>query len=493
MGFVQKDAIKTTLISSFGLVLGYLNKGLLFLLILSTEQIGVINLCFSLGVLFAQFSNFGTIYTIWKFFPFFKNKEKKHHGFLSFILLIGIAGTLIMCLLFLLFQEHLESIYIEKSPLFIQYFIWIIPIGVGYVLYLILDVYLRALFKNIVSVFALDIVLRLGVTLILILLWAGVITFDLFVAIHGILFLLPPIILVVFLFKIKELHLGIKNIRISSRFRKIIFNYAAFNYINSLGTVLVNSLDIIMVAQYIGLRATGVYSTVVFLTSALQVPYKSLVRVSSPLVSEYWKNREMDKMKDLYTRVSSVSLVIGLGLFLLVWVNIDFLFSFLKNEFKAGIWVFFFLMMGRLMDMFFGLNGSIFNTSKKYRYDVVFTLFLIFAVYYLNTIMIPLWGMSGAAISTALAFFVYNIGRMVFVYSIYKIHPFNKNQFIIIGVGLLTLITCSYLDNLFINQWIQMIFNTTLSLLLFFGSIFLFSLEKETINYAKAMKKKLFN
>ena len=165
-------------------------------------------------------------------------------------------------------------------------------------------------------------------------------------------FLLPPIILVVFLFKIKELHLGIKNIRVSSKFRKIIFNYAAFNYINSLGSVLVNSLDIIMVAQYIGLRATGVYSTVVFLTSALQVPYKSLVRVSSPLVSEYWKSREMDKMKDLYTRVSSVSLVVGLGLFLLVWVNIDFLFSFLKYEFKAGIWVFFFLMMGRLMDMF---------------------------------------------------------------------------------------------------------------------------------------------
>ena len=266
----------------------------------------------------------------------------------------------------MLFQEHLESIYIKKSALFIQYFIWIIPIGVGYVLYLILDVYLRALFKNIVSVFALDIVLRLGVTLILILLWAGLISFDLFVAIHGLLFLLPPIILVVFfLFKIKELHLGIKNIRVSSKFRKIIFNYAAFNYINSLGSVLVNSLDIIMVAQYIGLRATGVYSTVVFLTSALQVPYKSLVRVSSPLVSEYWKSREMDKMKDLYTRVSSVSLVVGLGLFLLVWVNIDFLFSFLKYEFKAGICVFFFLMMGRLMDMFFGLNGSILIPQKN--------------------------------------------------------------------------------------------------------------------------------
>ena len=74
MGLVQKDALRTTLISSIGLVLGYVNKGLLFLLIFSTEQIGVVNLIFSLGVLFAQFSNLGSLYSIWKFFPFFKNK-----------------------------------------------------------------------------------------------------------------------------------------------------------------------------------------------------------------------------------------------------------------------------------------------------------------------------------------------------------------------------------------------------------------------------------
>ena len=119
-----------------------------------------------------------------------------------------------------------------------------------------------------------------------------------------------------------------------------------------------------------------------------------------------------------------------------------------------------------------------------------FTLFLIFAVYYLNTIMIPLWGMSGAAYFNRFSLFVYNIGRMIFFYFIYKIHPFNKNQFIIIGIGILTLITCYFLNNLFINEWIQMLFLIHRSLFCsFFGSIFLFSLEKETINYTKQMKK----
>ena len=35
MGFIQKDALRTMVITYFGLLLGYLNKGVLFVLILN--------------------------------------------------------------------------------------------------------------------------------------------------------------------------------------------------------------------------------------------------------------------------------------------------------------------------------------------------------------------------------------------------------------------------------------------------------------------------
>ena len=485
MGLVQKDALRTTLISSIGLVLGYVNKGLLFLLIFSTEQIGVVNLIFSLGVLFAQFSNLGSLYSIWKFFPFFKNKDKAHHGFLAFMLFIVSVGALLVTALFLVFRSSIESIYIEKSPLFLQYYYWVIPLGLGYLMYLVFEVYLRALFKNIISVFALDIVLRLAVTLLLFLFWNGQISFDSFVAGHSLLFFLPPLILIGYLIRIKEFYIHPKHIQISKRFQKILFNYSGFNYINSLGGVLVNSLDVIMVAQYIGLRATGVYTTVIFLTSALQVPYKALIRVSAPLVAEYWKTRDMLKMKLLYTQVSSVSLVLGLGLFLIVWVNIDFLFSFLKPEFSDGIWVFFFLMMGRLLDMYFGLNGAIFNTSKKYRYDLIFTLNLIVIVYVLNLYLIPLYGIEGAAISTAIALIVYNLGRVIFVFFTYNLHPFKFQQVLVIGVGVICFYLIKITPELFEITWLNAVLTTALTILIYFGAILLFNLEPELRKYLR--------
>lgn len=471
------------IISYVGIVLGYFNKGVLFLVLFNTDEIGLINLIIAIGTLFAQLSNFGSIFTIWKFFPFFRNKDKKHHGFLPFILLMVLAGIVLFTTLYLVFRDSIQNGYSEKSAAFNTYYYWTLPIGISYVLFLVLESYLRSLFKNIVPVLAYEIVLRLATTLILFCYMFDWLSFESFVIWHSLLYIIPCLILFAYLVRIDEFNLRYSSIQISKRFKRIMFQFSSIYYLNTLGVVLVNSLDVIMIAQIVGLKATGVYATVVFLSSVIQVPYRSVIRVSSPLISEYWKHREFDKMKDLYQKVSSISLVLGLGMFLMAWLNIDFLFSFLKPEFHSGIWIFFMLMIGRLVDMYFGLNGAIFTTSKKYRYELIFTIILIGSVYALNLVFIPIWGAVGAAISTSIALILFNLGRLIFVWKIYHIHPFTKNQFIVIGLFLITILAGHFTQGLINNKWIQFCFESTLVMGLFAFPIYFFKLENETISY----------
>lgn len=485
MGIVQKDAFRTTAISLIGVVLGYINKGLLFLLILTQEQIGLISLLITVGTLFAQFSSFGTAFTTLKFFPFFRNHTNKHHGFLPFIIRITIAGILASIIGFFVFRSLIESWYIEKSADFVNYYWWVLPIGIGYVAYLLLEAYLRSFYKNILSVFSYDIILRLCVTASLILFWKEWISFDAFIKINSLIYLVPPAILIVYLWKKNELYLSVKDIRISKRFQKLIFRFSAYNYLNSLGVVLVVSLDVMMIAQMIGLQATGVYSTVVFLASALLVPHRSLLRISAPLVAEYWKNRDMKAMNELYKKSGSVSLLIGLGSFIIVWLNIDLLFSFLDAEFQPGIWVFFALMLGRLFEMFFGLTGIIFATSKKYKYDLYFTILLVAIVYSLNVLLIPEWGIVGAAVSTAIALVLFNFGRYLFISVSYRLNPFEKNQFIVLGLGILTILAGEYLGGMASDLWTRSLIVSAIFLLLFVVPVFIFQLEKQSVTYVK--------
>jgi O-antigen/teichoic acid export membrane protein len=472
MGFIQKDALKTMITSYLGVALGYLNKAVLFILILSTEQIGLMNLLLSVGLLFAQFANLGTFYTTWKFFPFFKNKEKSHHGLIPFMLIIVCIGVVFFSVLALLFRSNIENLYIEKSPLFSEYFIWIIPIGISYVFFMVFEIYLRSLYKNLLAVIVNEIVLRLLLTVLLILLLFEQISFEQLVIIHSLSYVVPTLILMFYLKNIGELDLSIKSIQIAKRFKKILLQFSAINYINTLGYVLVTSLDLLMVSQMIGLKATGVYSTMVFLAGAILVPYK---------------HREMRKMQELYIKFSSVSLVIGLVFFLLIWLNIDPLFSFLPPEFLAGKWIFFFLIIGKLIDMYCGLNGSILVTSKKYKYDVYFTLLLIGVVYVLNLILLPIYGAIGAAISTLIALFLYNAIRLFFVAYHFKMLPFTKNQLPVILLGALTLLVGTFTIELSTNSILQILIQTTVVASLFFAPIYFLKLEQETVGFTKAI------
>lgn len=491
MGFIQKDALRTMVTSYLGVGLGYLNKAILFILILSTEQIGLMNLILSVGLLFAQFANLGTVYTTWKFFPFFNNRDKSHHGFIPFMLLIVSFGILLFTGISFLFRKNIEEVYLARSPLFSEYFIWIIPIGIAYVFFMVFEVYLRSLYKNLLAVIAHEIVLRLILTVLLILLWVEWIDFEQLVVFHSISYVIPTLILILYLKKIGELHLFQSSIQISKRFKKILLQFSAINYVNTLGYVLVTSLDLLMVSQMIGLKATGVYSTMVFFAGAILVPYKSLHRVSVPLVSDFWKHREMEKMQDLYTKFSSVSLVIGLVFFLLIWLNSDPLFSFLPPEFIAGKWIFLFLILGKLFDMYCGLNGSILVTSKKYKYDVYFTLLLIGVVYVLNLLLIPKYGAIGAAISTLIALFLYNSIRLFFVAYHFKMLPFTKGQLPLLLLGLLTLLVGSFTIQLSTNPIIQLIIQSLIVTTLFLAPLYFLKLENETVGFIKNIVQKV--
>lgn len=485
MGLIQKDALRTTLVSYLGIGLGYVNKGVLFLLILTTEQIGLINLLFSLGTLFAQFSNLGLTFSVWKFFPFMKDAERKNRGFFVFMLLVACVGILLFGLLALFFRREIELQYLEKSPLFIDYYFWFIPLGIATSFYLYFDVYLRSLYKNIISVFAQDVALRIVVTILLIFYWFDLISFYQLVVWHSLIHFVPTVILSLYLMKIGEFSLSVKQIEIPIKMKRIIFQYSSYNYINTIGAVLLNSLDVIMLAQYVGLKSAGIFSTIMFLISAILIPYRSIVRIASPMVADFWKHRDFEAMQNLYQKVSSVSLFIGLSFFLVFWMNIDFLFSFLKPEFQIGIWIFLYLMIGRLLDMYFGLNGAIFTTSKKYKFDLIFTVILVGLVYGLKLYFIPWWGSVGAAISTAIALIIYNLGRMLFVYLAYKIHPFTKQQFAVIGFGLISLLL-GYVSNQIIeNSYINLLMNLLIITVTFFLPIYLLKLESESINYLR--------
>jgi O-antigen/teichoic acid export membrane protein len=479
VGFIQKDSLSSMILSYFGLVLGYINKGVLFVLILSTEQIGLINILTSTGFLFAQISNLGMFNAVIRFLPYFKSSSIYRSKLFKFSFLTVGFGVIFFLFVLFIIEDRFIDFFQGKSKLLVDNFYWILPIGISNVIYLLLESFLRGYHKNLVSVYANDLFLRIFTTILLLFYWFEFVDFKAFVSIYSFLFFIPTIFLLIYVLRFET---GVSKesiVKFSSKMKRIIFNYSIFNYANSVGLIVVITMDSLMITYYLGLKFTGIYTTIMYLISALQVPYRSLYRVSEPLVPKLWREKRFEELHLLYKKISSISLVIILFLFSLVWINRNEIFSLLPNEYSLGIEVFLYLMLGKIVDVYMGINGIILLSSKKYKYDVYFTFILLFLVYSLNVILIPLIGINGAAISTSMATVVYNIGRMLIVWKNYKLNPFEIKQLYVLLLFILSLFCFEIFPPFCQGETLSIVLKSTIMTLFLSAILFYFNLNDE--------------
>jgi len=219
--------------------------------------------------------------------------------------------------------------------------------------------------------------------------------------------------------------------RLWQRLGKIMIVYGLFTLVTNLSTFLLVSIDSLMVASMIDLGAAGIYTTMVFMTSVMLIPYRSMVKVAGPLVARFWKTRHMAGMEEVYQKATAGNLVVGASLFLIIWVNLDNIFQFMAPAYEAGRYVFLVLGIGKLFDMSAGLNATILMTSKKYRYDLFFTLTMVCFAVAANMLLIPQLGMEGAALASALTLILFNLLRIAFIQHHYRIQPFARKQVLV--------------------------------------------------------------
>lgn len=425
MGQVKRDSIINTIITYGGIGLGYLNKGLLFPLLLLPEQVGLANVVMLVVGFFGQLSNLGTGMIIMRFLPFMKGKESGYSGilFLCSVLLVGGIGFI--SLILLLFNSQILAYFSERSPLLIEHSLWIIPLGISTAFFSMFEHYLRAISKNIVSVLLQDFVLRVAVFLSLILFYFKIIDFNSFIVFFFALHFLPGFFLLIYLIYLKQFFISKSFYSIGRKLRNYMIGYGMIVYVNGFGRNVILMADTLMLSSLSGLKVVGIFTTMVFLSNALFVPYVSVIRISSPFVSKFWKKRDLNSLSALYKRVSAIGFFITFVLFAIVWFNIDFVLSFLPHEYSSGKYIFLLLMVGRMFDALGGINGDILLTSRKFKIEIWLTIPLVFVVFILNYYLIPQYAGIGAAMVTCLVYFIYNFLRVLFNFMYFKLFPYD--------------------------------------------------------------------
>jgi len=445
MGVIKRQTIKGSVYSYLGVVVGFFTTALIMPKLMSQEQIGLINVLVAVSALYSQFSTLGFTNVTARLFSYFRDKDKNNNGFVFLAVAVGFIGFTLSLVCFFLLKPYIVESNIEKSPLLVQYIYYLIPLIFFRMFFLLLDTYNKMLFDATTGTFLSDLLYRIGNLVLLIAYFFHWIDFTQYVFGYVVILSFPAVYLAGLLIYRKQFNLQPKLEFIQPPLRKEMISLAAYGIIGGLSSVALTSIDKIMLNEFYNLSLTGAYSISFFFGSIILIPNRALGKISSTIIADAWKDNDLKKIDDIYYKSSINQLFAGLFLFILLVANLHNIFKILPPEYSGGEWVITLISLSNLLVASTGVSVQIISTSHKYKiqtYSLGVLILLMVAFYWL---LIPLWGMNGAALASLLSMALASAMRVFYLNWEMKLFPYRLNHLKCLAIGILAFVIAYFI------------------------------------------------
>ncbi|MFM7814977.1 MAG: lipopolysaccharide biosynthesis protein, partial [Flavobacteriales bacterium] len=346
-----------------GAVLGFLTVWFMNRLWLTPEQNGLINILISISLISGSLVNLGMAGVATRLFPHLRNPENNHHGFLLKAMSVTSIGFILFALLYWSTRDALIARNAAKSALFAQHTELLLPLTFFIGAFYILDAYSRSLFLSTLGVVVKEVGLRVVILIAAMAYHWNVIDFETFVWIYCGSFCAMAMVMVFYLWQKGKLAWGTSSTPLKPELKREILWVAGFSVLTGLSSLLISSIDKIIVNDKLGLAAAGIFSVATYFGSIIQIPARSIVRIASGVIAESWKNKDTANILDIYKKTCLNQFILGSFLFIAICGNLEQLIGLLPHEYAEAKNVIFFIGLGYLIDMATGANGVIIGTS----------------------------------------------------------------------------------------------------------------------------------
>lgn len=434
MGVIIKQSFKNMITTYFGFGIGAINTLFLFTYFLEKEYYGLVSFLLSAANLVWPFMAFGVHNTLVKFYTSYKTKEEKDK-LLNLILLLPLGVSIILGLVGVLSYKWLLA-YFEAGNELVQPYIWLIFIIAFATAYFeVFFAWSKINYQSVFGNFMKEVFHRLCITVLLFLVYFSIINVEYFIYAMAMVFVLRAIAMQFYAFSLYKPKFSFS---LPSNLNTVLKYSSLILIAGSVATILLD-LDKVMIEHYLPIENVAIYGIAVYIATVISVPQKAMHQIIHPLTASLLNNNDKKSLKDLYKRSSLTLLVVSAIIFVLIIVNINQLYLLIPQEYQISTVIILLLAIVKLFDNMLGNNNSILFNSNYYRLVLVFGVVLSIIAFVFNLILIPAYGILGAAIASFLAFAVYNISKLLIVLNKFKMQPFTlKTLYILIFTAGLT-------------------------------------------------------
>lgn len=434
MGIVFRQSIKTTIVTFAGALLGALT------VYLSTKFIpdqgyGFSKTLLSQALVASQLTLVGMHTTLYIFINRYSGNDERRKVLMTLSTIVPIVITLVASVLyFILKYSYINSYKPEDRVYMSMFFIWLPVYTLLWSVMTLFEHYLLSQLKVAISNFIKEIILR-GCNIVLVILFAlNVFDFYWFIVLSVLIHIVPIIILYILSTKTDgfgfSFNWGVFN---RDEYKKII-DFAVFHLFVNVSVVLLIYVDQLMlgILDKSGLVSVAVYSVAIYIMSIFQIPIRAISSSVAPIFTKEHEAGNFEKLRELFSKSAINLLIVICAMAAVILCNMHNAVSILNKSYSAIFFLVPILIMGRFIDSMSGLNTEILTISKYYRFNLLISVLLLLVVIVFNYLLIPKYGVYGAAWANTIGFTLYNLAKYLFLWYKMDMQPFSKKSILVL-------------------------------------------------------------
>jgi O-antigen/teichoic acid export membrane protein len=264
-------------------------------------------------------------------------------------------------------------------------------------------------------------------------------------------------------------------------------------YFGRLVAIFGGSIQTLLLGALNTVLSVGIFTAASRVSIVGKMFHNSIVAVAMPIVSELHSKGDQKQLAHFYQTMTKWTFSFNLPLFMVVLLFSQPILSIFGDSFVAGSMALIVLSAGNLVDAGTGICGVIINMTGHTRLNTVNSMLVFVLTLALNLLLIPSLGMMGAAIAMSVATIVLNLTRLLEVFVLFRLLPYNRSFIKPILAGL-TATTTTFA----VTHWISdradlvyLILSVTFLLVIYVFMILLLGLSQEDQMILKRLRGRL--
>jgi len=429
MGIVFRQSFTNTLITYLGFGIGAINTLFLYTRFLTEEYYGLVGVILSTATLLMPILAFGVPNTLVKYYSSFKG-SRDTDGFLTMMLLLPLLLIIPVAIISYMANAAIGDFLASENVIVADYVWYIFLIGMAMAYFEVFYAWSKVQLKSVYGNFMKEVFVRLGVTVLLILVYFDIIDVTTFLKALVGLYLLRTVMMKIYAYGLK---MPKPHLKFPDNSRSIL-NYSSLIILGGSTAVVLLEIDRFMINQFIRIENVAYYSVAIFIAAVIAVPSRAMHQITYPMTAELLNTEDQTGLKQLYRKTSLTLFIIAGIIFIGIILNLNDLYTLLPEAYRGGFTVVLLIGLAKVFDALLGNNNAILYNSDYYRTLLVMGVILAVFTVLFNLWLIPKYGLNGAAIASFAAIFLYNNAKLIFVRMKFGMQPFTTETFKVFGL-----------------------------------------------------------